>query len=72
MEGENMKRKSFVISYFICQKCNNTFPLPRFKNSQRENGHIKDIWCPWCKDESKFLEIKDKQAYKTVFGDIFV
>lgn len=67
-----MKRKNYVISYFICKKCENLFPLPRLKNHQRENGHVKDIWCPYCKQESKFLEIKDKQIYKTMFGDIII
>lgn len=67
-----MKRRNYVISYFICENCNMSFPLPRLKSRQRENGHIKDIWCPYCKGESKFLEIKDKQVYKTMFNDIII
>jgi hypothetical protein len=67
-----MKRKHFVISNFICQSCGTEMPLPRCHGQQRENGHIKDIWCPVCKKESKFKEIKYKESYRTMAGELLM
>jgi len=52
-----MGRKNFTISDFYCTECGTDMPLPRVKN-QREKGHIKDIYCPKCKQIKKFVEVK--------------
>lgn len=67
-----MKRLHYVISNFICQECSTVVPLPRCHGRQRERGHIKDIWCPSCKKESKFREIKYKESYKTMEGELII
>lgn len=54
-------RRNFSISTFICPECNTKFPIPRKKSNQREKGHIKDIWCPFCKDTRKMLEYKENE-----------
>ena len=62
----------FTISTFICQECETIIPLPRCHGQQREHGHIKNIWCPCCKKETKFKEIKYKESYKTLAGDVIM
>lgn len=43
-------------SYFVCMECGMVIPLPRKHGKRRERGHIKDIYCPGCKKETKFRE----------------
>jgi len=61
-----MRKRQFTVSDFICPVCGNTIPLPRKKSSQRKDGHIKDIWCPYCGKVQKFAEIKDTQSIRTL------
>lgn len=42
-----------------CPVCGNLFPIPRAVGYQRKYGHPKDIWCPFCKAERTFTEIKN-------------
>lgn len=60
--------RKYTISEFVCPKCNGTFPLPRVGN-QREKGHIKDLWCPKCKQRVKTKEIRSIDYVKTMLGD---
>ena len=62
-------RRNFSISYFICPECNNSFPLPRRKNKERERGHIKDLYCPFCNKVQKTMEIRNTDFYKNGFGE---
>ena len=54
-----MKKKPMTYSCFICTNCGNTYFLGRDKGKQRKNGHIKDLWCPVCKEVTKHIEEKD-------------
>lgn len=56
------QRRNYTISYCICPECSCNFPIPRKKNQYREKGHIKDIWCPFCKKINKFVEHRDVDA----------
>lgn len=47
------KRKPMVMSLFVCPECGLEMPLPRIHGSQREKGHIKDLYCPICKDTNE-------------------
>lgn len=49
---------NIVISYLICPRCGNSFPIPRNKGRQRKKNHIKDIWCPFCGRVEKMKEIR--------------
>ena len=60
------KVRGCVISNFVCQECGTVVPLPRNHGRQRENGHVKDIWCPKCKCVSKFKEVKYNQFFDEV------
>lgn len=54
-----MRKQRFMDkSLFVCNTCGNTIPLMRRHGSQRERGHIKDLWCPYCKADRKFAEIR--------------
>ena len=50
------KRTNMFTSYLKCSECGKQFPIMRSKGYKREKGHIKDLWCPFCKSESKFKE----------------
>ncbi len=41
---------NYTISNCMCPQCRNKFPIPRKANRSREKGHIKNIWCPFCKE----------------------
>lgn len=54
-----MKKQRFMdLSMFICPSCGKPFPIMRNHGQHRERNHIKDIWCPYCKSDQKFKEVK--------------
>lgn len=65
-----MTGNKYEISNFICPECGNSFPLPRAKSMRRERGHIKDLWCPFCKKKVKTIEIRSRDVFKTMSGQI--
>lgn len=52
------RRKRILISNFRCKECDRVMPLPR-SYQQREKGHIKTFYCPWCQKETDHIEIRD-------------
>ena len=58
-----------TISQFICPDCGNVIPLPRRRQSQREDKHIKDIYCPWCNKVQHTIEYKYDQPIRNLAGD---
>ena len=61
---------SYDISYLRCNDCGKSFPIPRKKNSRRENGHIKDLWCPFCMEVKKMVEYKSNQYMYNMAGEM--
>ena len=61
-----MRANKFEISNFICPDCGKSFPLPRAKSMRREKGHIKDLYCPFCKKTVKTFEIRPRDAFATL------
>jgi len=61
-----MKRRSYIISRFICPDCGLVMPLPRYKGKQKEHGHVKDIWCPGCYSKKKFVEVRNWESIGTL------
>ena len=54
-----MRKHRFVdMSTCICNECGLKMPIPREHGNLRKKKHIKDIWCPRCKKETKFTEIR--------------
>lgn len=64
-----MRKRSFTISQFVCPECNNIIPLPRKSNRNRETGHIKDLYCPYCDKVQKTLEYKSDQPIRNMYGE---
>jgi len=58
MRGD--KRKRTTIEYYECPVCGFRFPIPRKKC--REKGHIKDLWCPMCKEERKMVKYDERDT----------
>lgn len=58
------------ISYLICPTCGKRFPIPRRPHHSRERGHIKTVWCPYCKRKTDMREIRYGDFYKTMSGEI--
>ena len=66
-----MRKQRFMdLSNFICPVCGKSFPIMRNHGQQREKGHIKDIWCPYCKEDRKFKEIRKRDycSYRNIYG----
>lgn len=54
------KRKhSTTISSFKCPDCGFNMFVPRSRGYMREDNHIKDLWCPRCKETKKMTESKN-------------
>lgn len=51
-----LRKQPYIISELTCPECGKIFPIPRWKGAKRSHGHIKDIWCPYCKGIKKFVE----------------
>lgn len=54
-----MHKGSFDLSSLVCLECGNIFTIPRKSRKHRCDGHIKDLWCPFCKNISKHYEIRN-------------
>ena len=52
-----MKKKSVTERRFKCPKCG--YVATTFKKSSRRSseGHLKIMWCPFCKDEHNFIQL---------------
>ena len=44
----------------MCSNCGYILVIFRQKMRHKQPFHIKDLWCPVCKMETKFIEIKDR------------
>ena len=48
------KNKEITTSEFYCTKCGKKgIPIARKLGSQREAGHLKRLYCPFCREEEK-------------------
>ena len=65
-----MIANKYEISIFVCPDCGNKFPLPRAKSMRREKNHIKDLWCPHCKQKVKTMEIRPQDMFVTMSGEV--
>lgn len=54
-----------AISDMYCVKCGGHMTVPRPRRKAREKSHLKDMYCPYCKTESKFLEVREKDFILT-------
>lgn len=65
-----MRANRFEISKFVCPECGNEFPIPRPKARRRKKDHIKDLYCPFCKQVVKTVEVREKDRYTSIDGSV--
>ena len=62
-----MKRRlnnNFEISDMYCTKCGRrNIPIARIKGKYREAGHLKKLYCIYCKEEVNHCEIRQFGKY---------
>lgn len=58
-----MRKCGVNYSDLVCLNCGSIFTISRFANRCREVGHIKDIWCPRCKEVTKHYEVHDADVF---------
>ena len=44
----------------MCPECGNIQVIFRYYRGHKQALHIKDMWCPICQKEVKFIELKDR------------
>ena len=47
----------------LCSNCGEIFPIQRKNGKGHKMNHIKDMYCPFCKKVSKFIELVDRDLY---------
>ena len=48
-----------TISDFYCTRCGRKgIPIPRSVGKEREGGHLKKLYCIYCKKETNMVEIR--------------
>jgi uncharacterized protein YbaR (Trm112 family) len=65
-----LSKQNYTISYCYCPECKHSIPIPRRNNIKRKNGHIKDLYCPYCNKVTKMTEVKEGQYTRNLDGDI--
>ena len=59
-----MKTNALSSSEFYCTKCGHKgMPIMRPKGQQREPGHLKKLYCLFCKEEVNHVEIREIGGY---------
>lgn len=48
--------KAFVLRNFICPNCLKTVTVSKKANRITAAGHIKHMWCPYCKTTQGFIQ----------------
>ena len=66
-----VKMKNIVISTCVCPKCNGEMFVPRKLNKTRNKGHLKKLWCPFCKKIRNMMEFRETKEYaKNMLGEL--
>lgn len=53
----NSKSK-IVSTYLVCKKCSNKVSIFRLSSKQKQQNHIKTLYCYKCKERTKHKESK--------------
>ena len=69
MRRQEVKKSPISISYFVCPVCQNMIPLPRPRGNQRAKGHLKWIYCPYCRQKRNFIEHADNAPIRNMAGE---
>lgn len=56
----------YIPSNFYCTKCGNkNFNVYRKKGQERKGGHLKKLYCIYCKEETNNAEVKENDPNYT-------
>lgn len=59
-----MRNRKINISDFYCTQCGHkTLPIPRKDGQGRELGHLKNLYCPFCRKKQNCVEIRQNGKY---------
>ena len=59
-----MKNIDITISDFYCTHCGKKgISIPRKNNQRREAGHLKNLYCPYCREVHNAVEIRPYGKY---------
>ena len=59
------KNKEILTSEFYCTECGHKgIPLARKAGQHREPGHLKNLYCLYCKKETNHVEIRPYGSYR--------
>ena len=51
--------RNFTVSDFYCTQCGNKgMPIPRKMAKERNSGHLKKLYCIYCKEDVNHIEIR--------------
>ena len=53
-----MTKNKYEVHALVCPDCANKMYVPRKLSRLREEGHIKTMWCPYCKAQKQFEETR--------------
>ena len=57
-----MRKTTRITHRFFCTNCGREgLPLARKVSHQHEKGHLKNLYCPWCKAEYNHWECHDDE-----------
>ena len=58
-----MKQTRLASTDLICLECGYVTSIIRCGDRLKDDEHIKDMYCPMCKEDRKFLELKDASVF---------
>ena len=53
-----MKKRNVTLRRFKCPVCKTIQTAPKTSAQRTPDGHIKTMWCYWCKAERQFIQFK--------------
>lgn len=65
-----MKQTRLASTDLICLECGYVNTIIRSGDRLKDDEHIKDIYCPICKEDRKFLELKDASIFWHKYNNI--
>ena len=58
-----MNKIQYKSTDLVCLICGNVMTINRKLSRQKNIGHIKNMYCPFCKEVVKFFEVKDVSSF---------